>query len=117
MLLFVQEISDQVEQNDPVVLTNLYSPPFSCAQIEPRHLPREVQQQEHDIIIPMTDKSRVLVVRCGGVGTIAALNLERGNLAEVSCVLRSNYELVKEAGYTIHSCYHGELRGWRPTER
>ncbi|KAJ5114777.1 2-dehydropantoate 2-reductase [Penicillium alfredii] len=64
----------------------------------------------------MSGKSRVLLVGCGGVGTVAALNLERGGRAEVSGVLRSNYNLVKETGYTIHSCDHGELKGWRPTE-
>jgi ketopantoate reductase len=60
-------------------------------------------------------KARVLLVGCGGVGTMAALNLERGNLAEVSCVLRSNYELVRERGFTIRSCEHGDLGEWRPT--
>lgn len=64
----------------------------------------------------MPPKARVLLVGCGGVGTMAALNLECGSLAEVSCVLRSNYDLVKEKGLTIRSCEHGELGEWRPTE-
>ncbi|KXS95089.1 hypothetical protein AC578_9575 [Pseudocercospora eumusae] len=64
------------------------------------------------------DKSKVnvLVVGGGGVGTIAALNLEAGGLAEVSMVLRSNYQHVKIHGYSIESEDHGSIAGWRPTQ-
>ncbi|KAF9877559.1 hypothetical protein CkaCkLH20_04694 [Colletotrichum karsti] len=61
-------------------------------------------------------KSRVLLVGSGGVGTIAALNIERGNLAEVTAVLRSNYEVVTRDGFTIRSCEHGNLDSWRPSK-
>ncbi|KAJ5627928.1 hypothetical protein N7490_010156 [Penicillium lividum] len=64
----------------------------------------------------MTQKSRILLVGCGGVGTIAALNLQSGNKAEVSCVLRSNFEIVNKQGFTIESCEHGNLTGWRPSQ-
>lgn len=64
----------------------------------------------------MASKARVLLIGCGGVGTIAAVNLESGNLAEVTCVLRSNYDVVREKGFTIQSCEHGELKQWLPTE-
>ncbi|KAJ5979321.1 hypothetical protein N7501_002663 [Penicillium viridicatum] len=39
----------------------------------------------------MSGKAQVLLVGCGGVGTIAALNLETGGHAAVTAVLRSNY--------------------------
>jgi ketopantoate reductase len=63
-----------------------------------------------------TDKSKVLLFGSGGVGTIAALNLEVGGHAEVTAVLRSNYNAVKERGFDIASCDHGTLKGWRPTD-
>ncbi|TKA73153.1 hypothetical protein B0A49_03845 [Cryomyces minteri] len=61
-------------------------------------------------------RAKVLLIGGGGVGTIAALNLERGGLASVTVVLRSNYETVNEHGFNIESCDHGSLTGWRPTE-
>ncbi|KAK1730489.1 hypothetical protein CaCOL14_001035 [Colletotrichum acutatum] len=63
-----------------------------------------------------SDKARVLLVGCGGIGTIAALNLEAGGQAQVSAVLRSNFDVVKRNGFTIESCEHGDKEGWRPTE-
>ncbi|KAL2880516.1 hypothetical protein SGCOL_004237 [Colletotrichum sp. CLE4] len=63
-----------------------------------------------------SDKARVLLVGCGGIGTIAALNLEAGGLARVTAVLRSNFGIVNRNGFTIHSCEHGDKEGWRPTE-
>ncbi|KZF20048.1 putative 2-dehydropantoate 2-reductase family protein [Xylona heveae TC161] len=62
------------------------------------------------------EKASVLLVGSGGVGTIAALNLETGGRASVTAVLRSNYNVVKEKGFKISSCDHGVLEGWRPTE-
>ncbi|KIX04172.1 uncharacterized protein Z518_07726 [Rhinocladiella mackenziei CBS 650.93] len=64
----------------------------------------------------MSEKARVLLVGAGGIGTMTALNLERGGLASVTAILRSNYSVVKEKGFTIDSCDHGEFKGWRPTE-
>ncbi|CZR45210.1 putative 2-dehydropantoate 2-reductase family protein [Fusarium proliferatum ET1] len=61
-------------------------------------------------------KDRVLLIGSGGIGTIAALNLERGDLAEVTSVLRSNFEVVRSKGFTIRSCQHGDIHNWRPTE-
>lgn len=65
----------------------------------------------------MTDKKKktVLVIGAGSVGAIAALNLEVGGLAAVTVSLRSNYSAVKEHGYTIESCDHGSLKGFRPS--
>lgn len=62
-----------------------------------------------------TAKAEVLLFGSGGVGTIAALNLETGNLASVTAVLRSNYTTVSEHGFKIESCDHGHLTGWKPT--
>lgn len=61
-------------------------------------------------------KSKVLLFGGGGVGTIAALNLESGGLAAVTAVLRSNFDAVISKGFDIKSCDHGTLTGWRPTE-
>lgn len=64
----------------------------------------------------MPFKDRILLVGCGGIGTIAALNLEHGSLAQVSCVLRSNYATVVEKGFDITSYEHGHVQNWHPTE-
>lgn len=61
-------------------------------------------------------KSKILLLGSGGVGTIVALNLEAGGLASVTAVLRSNYDRVKQNGFDIRSCDHGELKGWRPSK-
>jgi ketopantoate reductase len=64
----------------------------------------------------MADKKKsVLIVGGGAVGAIAAVNLEVGGLATVTIVLRSNYNVVKDNGYTIESCDHGKLNGWKPS--
>jgi ketopantoate reductase len=63
----------------------------------------------------MADKANVLLVGCGGIGTIASLNLEIGGKASVTAVLRSNYEHVKAHGFYIKSVDHGEVEGFRPS--
>jgi 2-dehydropantoate 2-reductase len=61
-------------------------------------------------------KMRVLIVGGGGVGTMAAYALETGCHAEVSLVLRSNFNAVKQNGFTIDSIQHGhDITGWRPS--
>lgn len=60
-------------------------------------------------------RKTVLIVGGGAVGTIAAVNLEVGGLAAVTIVLRSNYHVVNEKGYTIDSCDHGSLTNWKPS--
>jgi ketopantoate reductase len=62
------------------------------------------------------DKARILLVGCGGIGCMAALNLEFGGQAQVTAVLRSSYQIVKEQGFTINSVDHGQVRGFRPTD-
>ncbi|CAG9980515.1 unnamed protein product [Clonostachys byssicola] len=62
-------------------------------------------------------KSKMLLVGGGGVGVMAAYALEIGGRAEVTAVLRSNFEAVsKKGGFDIDSLEHGhDIKGWRPT--
>lgn len=62
----------------------------------------------------MSGKVRVLVVGCGGIGTVAALNLHLGGACHVTMVLRSSYQKVLEHGFRIDSFDHGIIEGWRP---
>ncbi|OJJ79197.1 ketopantoate reductase family protein [Aspergillus glaucus CBS 516.65] len=56
----------------------------------------------------------ILIVGCGGIGTIAALNLQSGGKARVTTVLRSNYDHVKQHGFHIRSLDHGVVESFRP---
>lgn len=58
--------------------------------------------------------ANVLLVGCGGIGTIAALNLQTGGKARVTTVLRSNYDHVKQHGFHIRSLDHGVVESFRP---
>ncbi len=62
------------------------------------------------------DKANVLLFGGGAVGAIAALNIETGGLGTVTAVLQSNFQVVRDEGYTIESVDHGSLKGWRPTK-
>lgn len=46
---------------------------------------------------------------------MGAYALEKGGKASVTAVLRSNYSVVKEQGFTIDSLEHGKVKDWRPT--
>ena len=60
-------------------------------------------------------KARVLLVGTGGVGTMACYALETGGQAEVTAVLRSNYDAVQSSGFQIDSVEHGYgITGFRP---
>ncbi|KAK4542802.1 hypothetical protein LTR36_006178 [Oleoguttula mirabilis] len=61
-------------------------------------------------------KASVLVVGGGSVGAIAALNIESSGRTAVTIVCRSNFQIVRDGGYSIESCDHGSLRGWRPSD-
>lgn len=50
--------------------------------------------------------SRVLVVGCGGVGAIAAYTLQ-ANGADVTAVVRSDYDIVARRGFRIELVDHG----------
>ncbi|KAL7757119.1 hypothetical protein ACKLNR_014112 [Fusarium oxysporum f. sp. zingiberi] len=64
----------------------------------------------------MAVTSNILLVGGGGLGVIAALSLEASCRAQVTAVLRSNYKIVKENGYNVKSCDHGDIEGWSPTK-
>ncbi|KAK6582395.1 hypothetical protein PZA11_004803 [Diplocarpon coronariae] len=57
----------------------------------------------------------VCLVGGGGVGTIAALVLEKSKRARVTLVLRGSYGVVSEEGFDIESVDHGQLKGWKPS--
>ncbi|RJE19731.1 hypothetical protein PHISCL_07923 [Aspergillus sclerotialis] len=59
-------------------------------------------------------KSRVLVVGTGGIGTMSAYALEQG-LAEVTVVMRSNYDAAVKNGIDIDSVLWGQIKGWKPS--
>jgi ketopantoate reductase len=61
-------------------------------------------------------KAEILLVGCGGVGTMCAYNLEVGSQATVTAVLRSNYEAVDKSGFSISSIEHGKVTGWKPSK-
>lgn len=60
-------------------------------------------------------KARVLIVGTGGVGTMSAYALQQGGKAEVTAVMRSNYEAVKANGVNIDSVQYGNGIRFRPT--
>lgn len=60
-------------------------------------------------------KSKIALIGSGGVGTIAAYGLELNGKSAVTAVVRSDYERVKNRGYTIDSCDYGQVEGFRPT--
>ncbi|KAK1622401.1 ketopantoate reductase PanE/ApbA C terminal-domain-containing protein [Colletotrichum phormii] len=59
-------------------------------------------------------QARVLIVGCGSVGTMCAYALQKSGDAEVTAILRSNYDLVHARGFHIRSIDHGEIDSWRP---
>jgi 2-dehydropantoate 2-reductase len=63
----------------------------------------------------MSEKKRILLVGSGGVGTIASLNLELSGRAEVTSVLRSDYDKIVKDGFEIESVDYGNFSGWRPS--
>ncbi|SCU79137.1 LANO_0A05204g1_1 [Lachancea nothofagi CBS 11611] len=63
----------------------------------------------------MTEKSKVLLVGSGGVGTIASYALEYAGKTAVTSVLRSDYSKVVEKGFSIDSCDYGQVPVFRPT--
>lgn len=64
----------------------------------------------------MSRKVQVLVIGMGAVGTMVAYAIQSGGEAEVTAVLRSNYDTVKDKGFAIDSIDHGNnIRGWKPS--
>lgn len=62
----------------------------------------------------MSKKPKVLVIGSGGVGAISALSLTTNNKSEVTLVVRSDFELISNNGYSIDSCTYGKLTNWKP---
>ncbi len=60
-------------------------------------------------------RSKVLIVGLGGVGVLAAYALEYNKKAEVTALIRSDYDRVIEKGYEINSVDYGHVEGFRPT--
>ncbi|KAF2767801.1 putative 2-dehydropantoate 2-reductase [Teratosphaeria nubilosa] len=61
-------------------------------------------------------KTRILLIGSGAVGTMAAYALEAGGQAEVTAVLRSNFDVVTRQGFSIDSIDHGRgITGFRPS--
>lgn len=61
-------------------------------------------------------KTRVLVIGGGAVGTMVSYALETGGRTEVTAVLRSNFQVVQQSGFSIDSVDHGhKIKGWRPS--
>jgi ketopantoate reductase len=57
----------------------------------------------------------ICLVGSGGVGTIAAVVLEKSGRARVTAVLRSKFDIVNEQGWDIESVDHGRLKNWKPS--
>ena len=63
------------------------------------------------------EKTKILLVGSGGVGTMAAYALESSGKAAVTAVLRSNFDAVNQNGFEIDSIEHGhDIKGYRPSE-
>ena len=61
-------------------------------------------------------KAQLLIIGTGGVGTMAAHALETGGKAQVTAVMRSNYDVVSKKGINIDSLEHGQVKAWKPSE-
>lgn len=55
----------------------------------------------------MSKKPKVLVIGSGGVGAISALSLTTNNKSEVTLVVRSDFELISNNGYSIVHVHMG----------
>ncbi|CAI7602431.1 unnamed protein product [Penicillium viridicatum] len=65
----------------------------------------------------MATKANVLLIGSGGVGTMATYALQTGGKADVTAVLRSNFKVVSENGFSIDSVQHGDgITGFKPTQ-
>ncbi|CEP63354.1 ketopantoate reductase family protein LALA0_S08e00496g [Lachancea lanzarotensis] len=61
------------------------------------------------------EKTKILLIGSGGVGTIASYALEYAGKSEVTSVLRSDYNKVTEKGFSIDSCDYGQIDSFRPS--
>ncbi|KAL3466407.1 ketopantoate reductase PanE/ApbA-domain-containing protein, partial [Aspergillus heterothallicus] len=89
-----------------------YSLHLSTAYQFSSNSPQFINRLLNTLIMP---KARILIVGTGGIGTVSAYSLERGGAAEVTAVMRSNYEAAVRGGFDIDSVQYGQVKGWRPT--
>lgn len=61
------------------------------------------------------EKPKVLIIGLGGVGVLAAFALEYSKRAEVTALIRSDYDRVIEKGYDINSVDYGNIKGFTPS--
>ena len=76
---------------------------------------RFLSQNSYNHTSKMTPKSRVLIIGTGGIGTVSAYSLEKGGKAEVTAVMRSNYDAAVKNGINLDSIQYGKVKGWKPT--
>ncbi|PRT54901.1 hypothetical protein B9G98_02521 [Wickerhamiella sorbophila] len=57
----------------------------------------------------------VLVLGSGGVGAVTALALQSSGEADVTLIVRTDYETVMTRGYEFKSVDYGQVDGWRPS--
>lgn len=60
-------------------------------------------------------KLKVLIVGFGGVGIIGGYTLELNGKAEVTALVRSDYDIVSQEGYNIESVDYGTINGYKPS--
>ena len=58
---------------------------------------------------------RVLILGSGGVGAITAVALESSGKAEVTLIVRGDYDTVTTSGYQINSIDYGNIKNWKPS--
>lgn len=60
-------------------------------------------------------KSKILIVGFGGVGILAGYTLELNGKAEVTAVVRSDFQQAAKSGYDIESVDYGTIKGFKPS--
>lgn len=62
----------------------------------------------------MHEKEEVLLIGAGGVGAMGAYGIQYAGKANVSLVVRRDYQTVMDNGYEIHSIDYGDIKSWKP---
>jgi tRNA A37 threonylcarbamoyladenosine dehydratase len=84
-------------------------------QYSPLQAFKEVSEEGKEKMGSLAEKYNVCLVGSGGVGTVAAIVLEKSGRTNVTAVLRSKFEVIKERGWDVDSVDHGAIKGWRPS--
>ncbi|VEU23578.1 DEKNAAC104636 [Brettanomyces naardenensis] len=56
----------------------------------------------------------VLLIGVGGVGSIVAYGIDFTGKADISVVVRRDFEKVSKVGYELKSIDYGDIKGWKP---